>query len=63
LEKEAPDLRKIMESTYGVMIYQEQVMDVVHKVAGLPYTTADKIRKIIAKKHDVKLFAPFKNNL
>jgi len=59
-KKKHPIYEKIMESTYGVMVYQEQVMDVIHKVAGLPYTTADKIRKIIAKKHDVKLFAPFK---
>ncbi len=58
--KKNPIYEKIMEDTYGVMVYQEQVMDVIHKVAGLPYTIADKIRKIIAKKHDLKLFEPFK---
>ena len=59
-EKKHKSYEKIMEKTYGVLVYQEQVMDVIHKVAGLPYTIADKIRKIIAKKHDKKLFAPFK---
>lgn len=59
-EKKHPIYEKIVENTYGVLVYQEQVMDVVHKVAGLSYSTADKIRKIIAKKHDTKLFAPFK---
>jgi uracil-DNA glycosylase family 4 len=59
-KKKHPTYEKIMKSTYGVMIYQEQVMNVIHEVAGLSYSTADKIRKIIAKKQDTKLFVPFK---
>ncbi|MFH1623639.1 MAG: uracil-DNA glycosylase family protein, partial [Pseudomonadota bacterium] len=51
---------KITEQTYGVLVYQEQVMDVFHKVAGLPYSTADKVRKVIGKKRDAKEFGPYR---
>lgn len=51
---------KITEKTYGVLIYQEQVMEVFHKVAGLPYSVADNIRKIIGKKRDVNEFEQYK---
>jgi DNA polymerase-3 subunit alpha len=51
---------KITQNTYGVIVYQEQVMAVINKIAGLNYATADKIRKVIGKKRDPKEFAPFK---
>ena len=50
----------ITKNTYGLLVYQEQVMEVINKVAGLPYSTADKIRKIIGKKRDVKEFKEFR---
>jgi len=46
----------ITKDTYGIIVYQEQVMEVINKVAGLSYSIADKIRKIIGKKRDVKEF-------
>lgn len=52
---------EILKDTYGVIAYQEQVMDIIHKVAGLPYTTADTIRKVIGKKRDAKEFKPFED--
>lgn len=55
-----PIYEKITEDTYGVICYQEQVMQVISEVAGLPYNTADKIRKIIGKKRDVKEFEQYK---
>lgn len=54
-----PRYEAVLESTYGVMTYQEQIMEIIHKVGGLSYTTADKIRKVIGKKRDVKEFKPF----
>lgn len=51
---------KITEDTYGIIVFQEQVMEVIHKVAGLSYNIADQIRKIIGKKRDKKEFEPFK---
>lgn len=51
---------KITENTYGVVVYQEQVMEVINKMAGLPYSMADQIRKIIGKKRSKKEFEPYK---
>lgn len=44
------DMRPILEKTYGCMIYQEQVMEVVRKFGGLTYGEADTFRKGIGKK-------------
>jgi uracil-DNA glycosylase family 4 len=60
-KKKHPLYEKITEKTFGNVVYQEQVMEVINKVAGLPYTTADKIRKVISKKRDAKEFKPFKD--
>jgi len=49
----------ITKNTYGIVVYQEQVMQVINLVAGLPYSTADKIRKVIGKKRDAKEFKPY----
>lgn len=51
---------KITKETYGLLVYQEQVMQVVSQMAGLPYSTADKIRKIIGKKRNVAAFKEYK---
>lgn len=60
-KKKHKEYEKIVKDTYGIIIYQEQVMQVIHKIAGLPYATADKIRKIIGKKRDVREFAQYKD--
>jgi uracil-DNA glycosylase family 4 len=44
-----PVIDRITKDTYGVIIYQEQVMQLVHEFAGLDWTVADRVRKIIAK--------------
>ena len=49
-----PDMKPILESTYGCMIYQEQLMDIVRKFGGRTYGGADKFRKAIGKK-DIEL--------
>ncbi len=59
-EKKDKIYEDITEETYGLLVYQEQVMDVIHKIAGLPYSTADKIRKIIGKKRDPEEFRAYK---
>ena len=51
---------EIVKDTYGIIVYQEQIMKVIYEVAGLPYSIADKIRKVISKKREVKDFEPFK---
>lgn len=60
-KKKHPEYEKIVKDTYGIIIYQEQIMQVIYRVAGLSYSIADKIRKIISKKRDVKLFNQYKD--
>ncbi|WP_067842946.1 DNA polymerase III subunit alpha [Amphibacillus sediminis] len=45
-----PDLKPILSSTFGVLIYQEQIMQLAHKFAGLSYGQADLLRRAVSKK-------------
>lgn len=45
-----PKLEEILESTYGVIVFQEQVMRIVRKLAGFSMGRADLIRKAMGKK-------------
>lgn len=56
-----PDMKWFTEDTYGVVIYQEQVMLTMTELAGMSMGTADKVRKIIGKKRDVSEFEQYKN--
>jgi DNA polymerase III subunit alpha len=44
------DLQEILEGTYGVMVYQEQVMQVAVRMAGYTLGQADTLRKVMGKK-------------
>jgi len=44
------DLESILDVTYGVMVYQEQVMQVASKMAGFSLGEADMLRRAIGKK-------------
>ncbi len=49
-----PSLEPILKSTYGIMIYQEQVMQVARVMAGFSYAEADVLRRAMSKKeHEV----------
>ncbi len=43
-------LRDILEETYGVIVYQEQVISILVKMASFSYAEADNIRRAMAKK-------------
>ncbi len=45
-----PELRPILENTYGIMVYQEQLMKIAQKVAGFSLSEADILRKAVGKK-------------
>lgn len=45
-----PDLKPLLESTFGVILYQEQVMQVAQKMAGFPLDKADLLRRAMSKK-------------
>ena len=48
-----PILESILQSTYGVMVYQEQVMQVTSKMAGFSLGQADILRRAIGKKDGI----------
>ena len=54
-------LKPFTENTYGVIIYQEQVMQACVHLGGMSWSEADKVRKIIGKKKDAKEFDQFKD--
>ncbi|HNZ86183.1 MAG TPA: DNA polymerase III subunit alpha [bacterium] len=43
-------LKPILQNTYGIAIYQEQVMDIAKELAGFTYAEADVLRKAVGKK-------------
>ena len=45
-----PTLREVLEPTYGVILYQEQVMRIAHVLAGYSLAEADVLRKAVGKK-------------
>ena len=47
-----PVMKPILEETYGIMLYQEQVMQVVQTVAGFSLAQADILRRAMGKKKE-----------
>ncbi|MBI1888487.1 MAG: DNA polymerase III subunit alpha [Candidatus Spechtbacteria bacterium] len=45
-----PRLEPILKSTYGIAVYQEQVLQIARDLAGFTYSEADVLRKAIGKK-------------
>ena len=56
-----PIMEPFTKNTYGVIIYQEQVMQACVYLGGMTWSEADKVRKIIGKKKDAKEFDQFKD--
>lgn len=45
-----PDLETILKPTYGVLVYQEQIMQIVSEMAGFSLGQADLLRRAVSKK-------------
>ncbi|MCD6434841.1 MAG: DNA polymerase III subunit alpha [Clostridiales bacterium] len=45
-----PKLRNILDVTYGCLVYQEQVMEIVRELAGYSYGRSDLVRRAMSKK-------------
>ena len=54
-------MQPFTKNTYGVIVYQEQVMQACVHLGGMTWSEADKVRKIIGKKKDAKEFDQFKD--
>lgn len=55
-----PELEPILKETYGIIVYQEQVMKIAHEVIGYTLAKADLMRRAMGKK-DEKLLAAERN--
>ena len=47
---DTPELKPILENTYGCMVYQEQVMQIVRDLAGYSFGRSDLVRRAMSKK-------------
>ncbi len=45
-----PRLKPILENTYNICVYQEQLMQIAHELAGFSMSEADVLRKAVGKK-------------
>ncbi len=54
-----PVLRDTLAETFGVMVYQEDVVNVCAVFAGMPLATADGLRKSLSKKRPAKALAGY----
>jgi DNA polymerase-3 subunit alpha len=50
IEYELPELQQILEETLGVIVYQEQVMQIANRLAGYSLGEADLLRRAMGKK-------------
>ena len=50
IKYELPELQPILQETYGVILYQEQVMEIARKIAGFSMGQADVLRSAMGKK-------------
>jgi len=54
-----PSLRDVLAETFGVMVYQEDVVNVCAAFAGMPLSSGDGLRKALSKKRPVKALASY----
>ena len=54
-----PIMREILEETFGIMIYQEQVMQICHRLGGIKLRAAYTLIKAIGKKKEKVINAAF----
>ncbi len=52
-----PDLKEVLEETYGVIVYQEQVMQISNRLAGYSLGDADILRRAMGKKKPEEMAA------
>lgn len=50
-----PIMEKCLKKTYGIIVYQEQVMQLVQDIAGFTLAQADSIRRAMGKKNPVEM--------
>ena len=56
-----PLLKQTLDVTYGCMVYQEQVLEIVRNLAGYSLGKADSLRRVISKKKEEQMKVERKN--
>jgi DNA polymerase-3 subunit alpha len=56
IEYTFPEMEPILENTYGVIVYQEQVMQIVQTIGGFSLGYSDIIRRAMGKKKDMAVY-------
>lgn len=56
-----PSMEKHLKMTYGVMIYQEDVIRIANDFAGMSFGQADRLRKCMSKKRDWEAMASYRD--
>lgn len=52
-----PALKPILERTYGVLVYQDDLLSIAHNIAGYSWGEVDKFRKAVGKKIPAEMAA------
>jgi len=52
VEYDHPSLEPVLADTFGVILFQEQVLEVAHHFAGMPLDEADEFRRLMSKFRD-----------
>jgi DNA polymerase-3 subunit alpha len=55
VEYELPELKEILQETLGVIVYQEQVMQIANRLAGYSLGEADLLRRAMGKKDEKEM--------
>jgi DNA-directed DNA polymerase III PolC len=55
-----PVMEELLSDTYGVMIYQEDVIKVAHRLSGMSLGEADGLRRSMSKKRDYEDFETYR---
>ncbi|MGZ9800182.1 DNA polymerase III subunit alpha [Mycoplasma sp. AC1221] len=55
IEKVHPIYDAIVKQTYGIIVYQEQIMQIAQKLTGMTFSQADLLRRAISKKDEQEL--------
>jgi DNA polymerase-3 subunit alpha len=55
VEYDHPSMKPILEETFGIMLYQEQIMQTVQAVAGFSLAQADILRRAVSKKKEKQM--------
>lgn len=56
-----PIIEEITKDTFGIFIFQEQIMFLVNRLAGLDWVTTCKVRKVMGKSQGDEAFMQFKD--